>query len=334
MRHSMGGIALAVFLCLGFGATTVNAAEDVPAKKAAADKKKAVAAKQVAKQAAAQQAAAAAKRAALVKKLKAAGEKMQAAPAVGVEPLAVEMIFLQNGQALPANQARKQLRQLYKVELAYAHRVCDMSPEQREQVAMATVESIDDFIKKLGKKKNRNARVRGFVNGRATLSVNERATVQAEIKKLVDTKLRPEQAALYLDEITKRDQRFRQATVQFFVARIDEKLRLTDEQRAKLLKALEDKWREQYGQTVEVLMNNPRYVPQVSSGPLMAILDDYQKSVWRTLQKLGPQNVSIFGRGGANDMVDDFELPDDEVKAKHVEGGDDVLIEGGVDVLN
>lgn len=347
MQHAMRAIVLAVCLCFGFGSHTVQG-EEAAAKKNTADENKAAvteeAARQdarqkakaaVAKQAAAQQAAAAAKRAAVVKELKAAAKKRQAKrQAVEVEPVAVEMIFFQNGAiGIPANQARKQLRQFYKVELAFAHRVCDMSPEQREQVAMAAVESIDAFIKKLGKKKNRRQRGGGFVNRRAALSVNERATVRAEVKELVDTKLRPEQAARYLDEITKRDKRFQQATVQFFVARIDEKLRLTEQQRTKLQKALEDNWREQYGQTVEVLMNNPQYVPQVSSGSLMAILDDYQKDVWRTLQKVGPQNFSMFGGGGDMVMVDDFELPEDEVKAEPVNGGADVLIEGGIDVL-
>ncbi len=250
-----------------------------------------------------------------------------------VEPKVNEMIFLENGQAMRANQARKQLRSLYKVELAYANRICDMSPQQREQVAVAAVESIDVFMKKLSKKKNRRAQGGGFIAGQAALSVDQLATVQAEIKKLVDTNLRPEQAARYLDEITKRDKRFQQATVQFFVARIDEKLRLTEEQRTKLQKALEDNWRDQYGQTVEVLMINPQFVPQVSSGSLMAILDDYQKDVWRTLQRIGPQHAGIFGRGRVNEIVDDFELPEDEANAEPENGGADVLIEGGIDVL-
>lgn len=347
MRYAMRAILLAVCLCLGLGSPAARG-EESAAKKNTADENKAAAAAEaarqdaqqkakaaVAKQAAAQQAAAAAKNAAVAKKLKFIAQQRQAKrQPVEVEPKVIEMIFFQNGAiGIPANQVRKQLRQLYKVELAYANRICDMSPQQREQVAVAAVESIGVFMKKLSKNKNRRARGGGFINGQAALSVDQRATVQAEIKKLVDTNLRPEQAAQYLDEITKREKRFQQATVQFFVARIDEKLRLTEEQRTKLQKALEDNWRDQYGQTVEVLMMNPQYVPQVSSGSLMAILDDYQKDVWRTLQRIGPQHAGIFGRGRVNEIVDDFELPEDEAKAEPENGGADVLIEGGIDVL-
>ena len=345
MRYAMRAILLAVCLCLGLGSPAAWG-EEAAAKKNTTDENKAAVTAEaaqkdaqqkakaaVAKQAAAQQAAAAAKNAAVAKKLKFIAQQRQAKQkAVKAKALGA-VIFLQNGQAMRADQARKQLRNLYKVELAYANRICDMSPEQREQVAVAAVESIDVFMKKLSKKKKLRARGGGFINGQATLSVDQRATVQAEVKKLVDTNLRPEQAARYLEEITKRDKRFQQATVQFFVARIDEKLRLTEEQRTKLQKALEDNWREQYGQTVEVLMMNPQFVPQVSSGSLMAILDDYQKDVWRTLQRIGPQQVGIFGRGRVNEIVDDFELPEEEANAEPVNGGADVLIEGGIDVL-
>ncbi len=260
-----------------------------------------------------------AKQAAAVRKFRELDARKKAAAAAAgprVKLVNADVIMLDNGIAMPREQAREQITKLFKVELAYVRRVCELTPKQTEEVAAAAVGSIDSVMKHFGRNNRRRARRAAPVVGGQALTGDVRSLVVAEVGKIVREHLQSKQVTRYAVELAKRDEHFRRSTVQLFVARIDEKLCLTAEQRQELFQTLLDDWRDQYGMTVEILLQNHEYVPQVSSGPLMEILDDYQKKIWPTLRKLGPQRHGAFGMGGNAQLADDFDLPGEEPAAE------------------
>jgi len=271
------------------GAEPGQKAEEAPADKNAAEKK--------AKEA----------------RAKAAAEKKEKARQAAVEAQAKQIIRLQNGMQVQVGQFRKQIRQLFQIELAYVKRVCEITPEQRDALAQGALASIDRVMKSYQKPNNARGRqmiVGGFV-GNGVMAVDDRGRelTLEEVKKLVREHLRHEQAKQYSEEVTQREDKLRESTARFLISHIDATIPLSKEQRVLLLEKLLDEWRSQYANLVTSLQSNPQYMPSVSNKTMYAVLNTRQKEIWQKLPKLGGGS---FFHNGQQAVVDDFELPPDE----------------------
>jgi hypothetical protein len=112
--------------------------------------------------------------------------------------------------------------------------------------------------------------------------------------------LSKEQLARYAAEDAKRQEADKQAAIQSAVAQVDGALFLTQEQREKIVEAIDNNWQDGWEQWIKMWQYDGRYFPQIPDQHVTPHLNDEQKTVWRGLQK-----VNVNSWGGHNEQAVD-----------------------------
>lgn len=187
------------------------------------------------------------------------------------------------------------VRQLYKAELHFMRTICKPNKAEFDKIAAAGEPATKAVI--------RSFAMQSLGRQDASTSANPQAAMVSEISKSIQATLSKEQAALYLKEVSLRNEAQKEAVLQSLVVKIDGVLILSPEQRVKLAKTLESNWSASMGQVQFVTVGYP-YFPAMPENEITAILTEAQKTVWRGLQKgnihFGPninvaQGMDIFG---------------------------------------
>ncbi|MDB5392037.1 MAG: hypothetical protein JWM11_7683 [Planctomycetaceae bacterium] len=203
-------------------------------------------------------------------------------------------------------QFKKQFSGLLKAELFFLNRSCESTSEQRKELKIAGDRVLIQVVKEFGelqKKMNQG----GFNWNSPT--PEPRRHIQEAL--LIEAKLRlsPEQVALYESELTRRLENRKRTSILNVVARLDDELILTTEQRTKLTEELTAKWKTADTQQMEIFLYSEHYFPNVPEQFVTSILNEKQKEVWRGIQK----NTNIFfGIGHIGNVVINEALWDDD----------------------
>ena len=102
-------------------------------------------------------------------------------------------------------------------------------------------------------------------------------------------------------------------TIQNLVARLDEELILTGEQRQKLTDSLAKHWQEAWEQSLEMFQYNTNGIPNVPDQNVIPFLNKTQISVWHGIQRNNAFYWGGFGIGGAM-LENDFDIMSDDVE--------------------
>jgi len=208
-------------------------------------------------------------------------------------------------------QLLPQFTPLMTAELSFINRACDLNLEQRKKIKAAS-----DTCLKVAVRKYSMAQ-RGIMNGRVgrgqptVLDPNE--LLHQTLAKVLQETLRPEQQTAYDAELVERKAYCKRVALENVVAIIDEHLVLTIDQRRQLTESLDKNWQPSWVQSLEMLLNNNRYLPSIPDQFVVSTLNETQKQVWRSTQK---QNYMVFGRVHLRQQagaLDDFPL--DEAQA-------------------
>jgi hypothetical protein len=178
-----------------------------------------------------------------------------------------------------------QFQQLLKVELAFVHRLCGPDREELLEVATAARARLGIAVKRYAVAQNqmRQRRVRG-----ASPAWSEPITlIQQQVAAIVEEKLRPEQARRYEEECAHRTARRKRAVVLNLVARMDEDLRLTTDQREQLVRLLTAGYQESWAQWLQLLAHDAQAMPNIPDHCVLPALSEDQKAVWRQTSKSG-----------------------------------------------
>jgi hypothetical protein len=153
------------------------------------------------------------------------------------------------------------------IELAFVRNVCAPTVDQLRNISDDLPKRVIEAFDRLG-----------------SLSCDE---VSETLADAVAKHLSKEQAARYRDEIEKRRRQECEACVEIFVAALDQKMHLTEQQREKLAATLAPHWNPAWTQTVEVDLEMGRDVPAIPDNLIVPVLDGEQVKIWQRLPKNG-----------------------------------------------
>jgi len=198
------------------------------------------------------------------------------APAPAQAAVAVNANF--DNQAV---QFRRQYRQALLAEYQRLLAVCEPTKEQRRLIARGGEDALTAAARRVAEMQN-NFRPAGQA---AQDNRSPRAIIQEGLLAAVKANLSAEQAARFEKEIKARADDFKRAAVGSIVARLDQNLFLTAEQRSKLTEALEAGWNDAWCPSPLMFVNDSTIFPQIPDNFIVPVLDASQKKVWTGASK-------------------------------------------------
>lgn len=184
------------------------------------------------------------------------------------------------------------LKQLLKNELRFAQRVCEPSPEQLRNLEADCLAAFPQLLKKLSEQQQQMQR------GRAPKdAADARQLIVASIASAVQNRLPAEAFGRYQSELEKRAAARRHAAVVNIVAQLDRQLVFTADQRAKLVAALDQSWKEDWSSVTEALQFGMDYLPDLPESLVAPVLDAKQKEAWQALPRQGRIQFGLAGLG-------------------------------------
>ena len=218
------------------------------------------------------------------------------------------------GLAAQAEQYVQQFRPMFRAEYYFIRNVCDLTGPQRKQLA------------RMGEQATKAAALK-FVEAQQKMMrggwrpdmhyPDPREIIEQELGKSALGLLSAEQQTRYKEELKERARSRKQLFIDNFVAKLDDDLVLTAEEREKLVKALTDNWKDEWGQSLQMLQNLDSFFPNIPDRVVVPILSKQQREVWRRI----PRNQTVFwgfSFGGMmqNDQLDDPELVEAQKEAQ------------------
>lgn len=205
---------------------------------------------------------------------------------------------------------RAQYEPLLKSELSFANRICGWSDEQRRGAIKDGVAWLTEFARQqLADENPVRAGLLAFVGlARPRQPADPTTDAQQQVAELIVKHLTDEQKALYQAEHDKREAFRKRAVIENLLAKLDERLDLTAEQRRKLSKTLEARWSEDWAPELEVFVHMGEYVPQIPNEYVLPHLTAEQMKLWNGLQKVSFGRGVNFGQNLFPGGVDDIDL--------------------------
>lgn len=225
-------------------------------------------------------------------KAKPAGKTIAApAKAVMVAPAAANMNPL-------IQQFAQQLRPILRAEYHLIVSVCSPAQDQRRKLAREGEQALLDTAKRFAELQQ-NPRVM-FVNNRRNLNPNPRKMIEEAMSKSVKAHLTADQFDHYHKEAEKRDANRKEVTIRNLVAKFDQDLVLSAQQREKITDSLTSNWNDDWCPSVEMFTVLNQFVPFIPDQFMTPYLNPKQKSVWEGTQKQQLNFWGIYGFVGGN----------------------------------
>ena len=178
-------------------------------------------------------------------------------------------------------QFRPQFQQMLKVEIAFIRRACDMDQAQCEAVAKAGQQCVSDVLRQCAIAQQKMEQG-GF---QPDSMPNAPKLMREQIAEVAMKSLRPEQIERYRRESVERAASRKLAVVRYMVAKADQTLALSTQQREKLVLALTKTYLEHWEQTMTLWMQNPQFVPSIPDPQILPLLNEKQAAVWQKMPK-------------------------------------------------
>jgi len=204
-------------------------------------------------------------------------------------------------------QLMPQFTPLMMAELSFINRACDLKLEQRKKIKAVSDQCLQGAARKYALAQH------GMQRGvRQQVVPDPTDLLHQALAKVLQETLRPEQKTAYDDEMATRKAHRKRVAVENVVAMIDARIVLTIDQRQKLTESLDKNWQSQWVQSIEMMINNNQYLPNIPDQFVMPTLNETQKQVWRTIPKNNYAVWGGFGWGNQGGAVDDFPLVEAE----------------------
>ena len=212
-------------------------------------------------------------------------------------------------------QFSTQFRQLLKAELHFVRLVCGPKKAEYELISLAGEKAMQGAVTEfVGVQKKM---MRGIRAGEQPGYPDPRKLITDGLSKSIKATLLAEQATRYQEELDKRTANRKQVALKNLVAKLDQDLVLSADQRGKLFESLSVSWKDSWGQSLEMLFYGEHYFPSLPDNDVIPILNDTQKEVWRGTPK---QNNIFWGWNGMafvnGAVMDDETWADEPQKAE------------------
>jgi hypothetical protein len=215
-----------------------------------------------------------------------------------------------------ADQIRRHLEPILKVELSFANRAADLNDDERRALVAASVQWFDEFVVDLVKNQDPNKqrllihRMQGAVIGGDGDVVDPRESIQPGVAKVVAATLTKEKVAEYERECAKRAKFYREAAVANLVESVDETLNLSTEQRLKITDVLIENWNKDVGPEVEFYMLSNGQLPNLAEMWIRPELNESQRKMLDNIKRNPSQEVffGVMELGAAGEVIEDIDL--------------------------
>ncbi|MEO2048669.1 MAG: hypothetical protein ABGX16_19105 [Pirellulales bacterium] len=196
-------------------------------------------------------------------------------------------------------------QKLLKAERYRVYLECDLSPEQKQLLALESERFLKDVVRAYCIAEN-NRRHQGQ---QQKVSLDPNQMLRDHLACWVREHLGQDEYELYFEANRLSRQRRQRVTVLNLVVNFDNLLMLTSEQRGRLAKSLNANWQEEWGQRLPMFIHGPQFLPEIPGRVVLSVLNKKQEAVWLGMKKnkqqvhLGPIILSqTFG------CVDDEEV--------------------------
>jgi hypothetical protein len=214
-----------------------------------------------------------------------------AMPMPMMPPVAPAQIQVQNIKMF-AQQWEPQIRALLRAEYRFMRTVCAPTKEQR----LPIVRQSDAWVKAAARQFAEWQMNGQMIAGRPAPSPDARSLLVEEISKAVKAHLTPEQFQRYRKEIDARAEDEKAVGVKNLVAKLDQNLVLSADQRDRIAASLTSAWDEAWSQHLQMFRLGDQYMPTIPDERIVPFLDPAQKELWSSVQKIGRVNFGInFG---------------------------------------
>jgi hypothetical protein len=187
-------------------------------------------------------------------------------------------------------QMHKQLQPMLKTELSFAARAAELNDDERGALIVAGKQWFDSFVTDFVKNQDPNQQqmlLQGgqmmWFGGPERKVVDPREAIRKGLLKTAEGTLSKEKAKAYADESKKRDEFIRKVGIDNLVARIDEKVDLSPDQRKKITESLISHSDKGHQPQLEAFAMNGNMWPGVSSEVVLPALTPAQKTVFGRL---------------------------------------------------
>jgi hypothetical protein len=250
-----------------------------------------------------------------------AGRVNRAQAVFNVFPAAVAEV-----QPPVADQIRRHLEPLLKVELSFASRAADLNDPQRRALVAAARKWFDEFVVDFAKGQDRNEQqlwLQGMqhviVGRRRGSSIDPRESIESGVAKLVADTLPKEKVAAYEHERATRAEFYRDVAIANVVACVDEKLLLSPEQRLDVTDELAENWDSDLVPGVEVFTVYPETIPDAIDLWVRPELTASQRTLLNRMNKLPNQGfIGGMAVGGEGEVIDDIDLDETTAEREQV----------------
>jgi hypothetical protein len=235
-------------------------------------------------------------------------EKKAAPKAARKAVMAKRVVAVQLG-AVPDDQVQQyvqQFRPMVRTEYYFIRNVCDLTKEQRKQVAREGERAVLAAARRFAEEQQKM--MRGGWRPGSEQPDPHRLLVEV-LAKSVPPMLTPAQAARYREELEKRAASRKQVALDNLVAKLDQDLVLDSDQREKISSSLSSHWNDAWCQSLQMLMNIENFFPNVPDNLVVPFLTEHQRSSWQRI----PKNQNVFFGFAFNGMAENDPLDDPEL---------------------
>ncbi|TWU17923.1 hypothetical protein Poly21_00750 [Allorhodopirellula heiligendammensis] len=181
------------------------------------------------------------------------------------------------------------VKPLVNLEISFIKRVCEPTDEQMTEIVAAAkqaYEATGDMVQDPQQAIRVDNRVQIMGPGNEQLKENPYRRVRRDAAKYLQAIVSEEQYDRYQAESKQRDEFERAAVVGTIVALIDDKIAMTEQQRAEmteLMTPLKDGFDLQ---SMQVYIYNPQYLPKIPVSVVNKVFDERQLKAWKSMNSV------------------------------------------------
>jgi len=203
---------------------------------------------------------------------------------------------------------------LMRTEVHLLLTVTEATPEERKAIVADRQKATKEAAKQYAASQQRIGR---FMN--TSTYPEPRKLVQESLIAAAKAHLSAEKIAMYQAEIDRRAEDQKSLAIKNIVARMDQDLVLSVDQRDKIAESLSKNWNAAWCQSLETIMYGEQYFPAIPDTVIIPALNPKQVQVWRGTPKNGGMVFGGFNNVFGGMAVDDIFPKDEEPEEKDKE---------------
>lgn len=206
---------------------------------------------------------------------------------------------------------RVQFQPLLSTELSFANRVCEWTDAERVAAIKAGRAWLADFAQDYAKNNGGGNRGMMIMAGNMVMPRGDaQLDPEQRLSEALERGMTDQHRTAYQAERDKRDAFRTDAIIDNIVAKMDQMLELTPEQRRSIGDSLRDKWSDEWAPALELFVQMSEYAPAFPDEIVVPFLTPPQFEQWQRVQRISARRVNFGGGVFGNNVqpINDIDL--------------------------